>query len=156
MKQLTESWQNLKPNEQLLIKIAGAVFVVFFIHFAIFTPINSKIDKAEKELKKQQDLVQYVADSVAKIKASGQRANTSNASLTQVINRTSGRYQIGISKMQPKDNTVRLTLEQVKFNNLVQWLEHLVSKQGVVINSIDINKADAGGFVTVSRLVLEK
>lgn len=156
MKQLTEYWLNLKPNEQLLVKVAGAVFVVFFLIVAIIQPLNAKIEKAEKELIKQQKLAVFVAQSVAKLKAGGSAKAISGGSLTQIINRSSGRYGVTITKMQPNNNSVRLTLEQVEFNSLLSWLKELVEQHGARIANIDITKSSNEGYVIVSRLVLEK
>ena len=58
--------------------------------------------------------------------------------------------------MQPKDNTLRLTIENVEFNKLVEWLTLLVQKHNVSIENIDMSKDDNTGYVKVSRLILEK
>ena len=79
-----------------------------------------------------------------------------SGSLSQVVNNTRNKYQIVISKMQPKDNTLRLTVESVEFNKLVDWLTLLVEKHQVTIAKIDMSKDDNTGYVRVSSLVLEK
>ena len=119
MNQLETYWQTLKPNEQLLLKCAGAIFALFVIVMLIIRPLNNKIEKAEKALLQQQELVQYVKQSAAKIKGSGQGKVAASGSLSQIINVSSRRAQINISKMQPKDDTLRLTIEAVEFNKLL-------------------------------------
>ena len=61
-----------------------------------------------------------------------------------------------LNKMQPNDNSLRLTIDSVEFNNLVEWLDELVNSHGVLIENLDLSKDDKSGFVRVSRLVLEK
>ena len=156
MNQLENYWQNLKPNEQLLIKCAGAIFTVFVIVMLIIRPLNAKIEKAEKTLVQQQELAQYVKQSAAKIRASQGGASIASGSLSQIINMSSRRANIKISKMQPKDDTLRLTIENVEFNKLIPWVESLVEKSGLTVTAIDINRAGEPGMVNVSRLVVEK
>ena len=156
MNQLETYWQNLKPNEQLLVKIAGGIFAVFVVVMLIIRPLNNKIENAEKALLQQQELAQYVKQSAAKINASQGGKKIASGSLSQIINLSSRRANISISKMQPKDNTLRLTIESVEFNKLIPWIESLVEQSGLTISAIDINRDDEPGMVTVSRLVVEK
>jgi general secretion pathway protein M len=58
--------------------------------------------------------------------------------------------------MQPKDDTLRLTIEKVEFNKLLPWFESLVEQSGLTISAVDITRAQEPGMVSVSRLVVEK
>ncbi|WP_105171123.1 MULTISPECIES: type II secretion system protein GspM [Pseudoalteromonas] len=156
MNQLETYWQNLKPNEQLLLKCAAVIFTLFIIVMLIIRPLNNKIEKAEKTLQQQQELAQFVKQSAAKINGSGQGKRAVSGSLSQIINVSSRRAQISISKMQPKDETLRLTIESVEFNKLLIWLESLVEDSGLTISAIDINRGAEPGMVSISRLVVEK
>jgi general secretion pathway protein M len=154
--QLVNYWRSLKEQEQQLVMIAGAVFVIFVLVMGIFRPLNNAIEKAEQDNIKQQELLAWVDESIIKLKASGSARVTNDRSLSQIVNSTRSRYQITISKMQPNDNSLRLTIDSVEFNKLVEWLDELVNSQGVLIENLDLSKDDKSGFVRVSRLVLEK
>jgi general secretion pathway protein M len=156
MNQLLAQWQTLKPNEQLLIKVAGGIFALFIVVMLIIRPLNTKIEKAEQALLQQQELAQYIKQSAAKIRASKGKAVTARGSLSQIINSSSRRANIKISKMQPKDDTLRLTIEKVEFNKLLPWFESLVEQSGLTISAVDITRAQEPGMVSVSRLVVEK
>lgn len=154
--QIINYWRSLKEQEQQLVMVAGGVFVIFVLVMGIFRPLNAAIEKAEQDTIKQQELLAWVDESIVKLKASGNARNTSSRSLSQIVNSTRNRYQIIISKMQPNDNSLRLTIDSVEFNNLVEWLDELVNSHGVLIENLDLSKDDKSGFVRVSRLVLEK
>ena len=156
MKAVLEYWQSLKEQEQKLLMVAGGIFVIFVFVMGVWRPLNNAIESSTKELKKQQDLSIWMQSSIAKIKQSNPKANMRSGSLSQVVNNTRNKYQIVISKMQPKDNTLRLTVESVEFNKLVDWLTLLVEKHQVTIAKIDMSKDDNTGYVRVSSLVLEK
>ena len=67
----------------------------------------------------------WVDESIVKLKAAGNTRVASSQNLSQVVNSTRSRYQINISKMQPSDGSLRLTLDSVEFNQLVEWLDEL-------------------------------
>ncbi|WP_404342207.1 type II secretion system protein GspM [Pseudoalteromonas mariniglutinosa] len=154
--QLIQYWHSLKDQERQLIIIASVVFVVFVLVMGIFRPLNNAIENAQKANLKQQELSAWVDESIAKLKASNNKRAGNTNNLSQIVNSTRNRYQIEISKMQPSDNSLRLTLDSVEFNNLVEWLDELVNKQGVLIENLDLSRDDKPGYVRVSRLVLEK
>lgn len=154
--QLISYWRSLKEQEQQLVVVAGVIFVIFILVMGIFRPLNAAIEKAEQDTIKQQELLAWVDESIVKLKVSGSARVANDRSLSQIVNSTRNRYQITISKMQPNDNSLRLTIDSVEFNKLVEWLDELVNSQGVLIENLDISKDDKSGFVRVSRLVLEK
>lgn len=155
-KQIMQYWRSLKEQEQQLIMVAGGIFVVFVLVMGIFRPLNNAIDKAKKSYFTQQELLVWVDESIVKLKAAGNTQAISNQNISQVVNSTRSRYRITISKMQPNDNSLRLTLDSVEFNQLIEWLDELVNQHGLRVENLDLSKDDKSGFVRVSRLVLEK
>lgn len=155
-KQIIAYWRSLKDQEQQLVMVAGIIFVIFVLVMGIFRPLNNAIDEAKEDQIKQQELLTWVDASIAKIKSSSGGTITNSRNLSQIVNATRGRYNIAISKMQPNDNSLRLTIDSVPFNQLIEWLDELVNKQGVLIENLDLSRDDKSGYVRVSRLVLEK
>jgi general secretion pathway protein M len=153
--QAIKYWRSLKEQEQQLIMVAGGIFVIFVLVMGIFRPLNNAITKAEQSQIKQQALLVWVDESIVKLKAAGNTRVASNQNLSQVVNSTRSRYQINISKMQPSDGSLRLTLDSVEFNKLVEWLDELVNQHGLKIENLDLSRDDKSGYVRVSRLVLE-
>lgn len=154
-KQLMQYWRSLKEQEQQLVMIAGGVFIIFVLVMGIFRPYNNAIEKAQQSQIKQQELLVWVDESIVKLKAAGNTSVASNTNLSQVVNSTRGRYQIDISKMQPSTGSLRLTLDSVEFNQLIEWLDELVNQHGLKIENLDLSRDDKSGYVRVSRLVLE-
>ncbi|KAA1149681.1 type II secretion system protein M [Pseudoalteromonas sp. FUC4] len=154
-KQLMKQWRSLKEQEQQLVMVAGGVFIIFILVMGIFRPLNNAIEKAQQSQIKQQELLAWVDDSIVKLKAAGNKSVASNTNLSQVVNSTRGRYKINISKMQPSSDSLRLTLDSVEFNQLIEWLDELVNQHGLKIENLDLSRDDKSGYVRVSRLVLE-
>ncbi len=155
MKQLTAYWQSLKPQEQRLLMLAGGVFAVFIFVMGIWRPLNNAVADGQKAVASQQSLLAFVQSSIGTLQQSAPTANRAPVNLSQLVNNTSRQYNIAISKMQPKDNSIRLTLEAADFNQLMRWLDVLTQQHGVSIANLDVSQDTKPGFVRVSRLVLE-
>ena len=149
-------WGSLKEQEQRLLIIAGVVFIVFILVMGILKPLNKAVADAEQKLKREQDFQVFVEQSIGKLKAAGNSARISSGNLSQLVNRSRGRYGIVISQMQPNNDSLRVNIENVEFNKLVSWLDELVHQHGVTVANLDISQGEDTGFVRVSRLVLEK
>lgn len=154
--QFIQYWRSLKEQEQQLITIAGGVFIIFLLVMGVFRPLNTAIEDAQQSQIKQQKLLVWVNESIVKLKAAGKTKAVSNQSLSQIVNNTRARYSINISKMQPSNNSLRLTLDSVEFNQLIQWIDELVNQHGLSVENLDLSQDDKSGYVRVSRLVLEK
>lgn len=154
--QFMKYWRSLKEQEQQLIMVAGGVFIIFVLVMGIFRPLNSAIEHAKQSQIKQQELLAWVDESIVKLKAAGKTQAVSNQNLSQIVSNTRGRYSINISQMQPNDNSLRLTLDSVEFNQLIQWIDELVNQHGLSVENLDLSQDDKLGYVRVSRLVLEK
>jgi general secretion pathway protein M len=153
--QIVTYWRSLKEQEQQLVMIASVIFVIFILVMGIFRPLNNAIDAAQLSKVKQQELLAWVDNSIVKLKAAGSTSVSTNQNLSQVVNSTRNRYNIDISKMQPSSGSLRLTLDSVEFNKLVEWLDELVNQHGLKIENLDLSNDDKSGYVRVSRLVLE-
>jgi len=47
-------------------------------------------------------------------------------------------------------------IEEIPFSQLLNWLEFLANKEGLLVKSIDLSRTDVEGVVNVRRLQLGK
>lgn len=154
-KQILSYWHGLKDQEQRLLLVASVIFFLFVLIMGVFKPLNAAVEKAAKDRQQQAELMHWVQESVVKLQSTVPKQASNNVSLSQIVNSSRGRFNINISKMQPTDNTLRLTIDSVEFNRLVSWLDELVGRHGVTIENIELSQDAQSGFVRVTRLVLE-
>jgi len=154
--QLINYWGSLKEQEQRLVMIAAGVFVIFILVVGIIKPLNKAVEDAEKSVQRQQSLKVFVEQSIGKLKAAGSSVRASSGNLSQLVNRSRGRYDINISQMQPSNDSLRVNIENVEFNKLMGWLDELANQHNVTIANLDISQGDEVGYVRVSRLVIEQ
>lgn len=151
-------WIQLNVREQQLVSVL-AVFVVIFLFFnLIWQPLNENLDKTEKKLARQQNLLAWVTENTARYKAAEKSGNKNarGGSLSSVVNRSAKQHQIVITRVQPQGSDIQVWIDEIPFTQLLTWLESLTTKNGLRVNSIDITKSDVKGIVKIRRLQLGK
>lgn len=152
---MKERWLQLELREQRLVLVMAAVVLFFILYSAIWAPLNDGIEAASKKIERQQKLLTWVQEGTAKYKsAAGLNRSNNSSSLSGLVNRTAGRNQISIARMQPQGDDLQVWIDEVSFNNLLTWLEQLSEKEGISVKAIDITNAQQAGVVKVRRLQL--
>ena len=157
LKEKLEAWfQSLSDSEQKLVKF-GSIFFAIFVVYLIVSSVSTGVSESQRKLKQQQELNDWATQQIAIIKSTGGKKVSSSGSITQVINSTARKFNINVARLQPqKNDLVKVGLEDVGFNRLMEWLLELQSKHGVSVQNIDFDKADEQGKVKVRRLDLAR
>ncbi|WP_394172030.1 type II secretion system protein GspM [Thalassotalea litorea] len=151
---MNDWWQGLNPREQKMVAGCSVIVLLSVFWFALWQPINESLVRSAEKSEQQQQLLVWVHDNLAKYESLKRQggARPSSGSLSSVVNRTAKRYQIEIARMQPQGDNLQVWVDEVAFNDLLHWLEQLHSREGLVIQAIDIVKGDEQGTVKVRRL----
>ncbi|REL36950.1 type II secretion system protein GspM [Thalassotalea euphylliae] len=152
-------WQQLQSREQQLILAMAGVLLVFILFQGVWQPIHQGADKAEKKLARTQELYQYVKTNTAKISSSAAsvRQPSRGGSLSGLVNRVAGQYQISIARMQPQgDQGVQVWIDEIPFEQLLRLLNALTQQHGLVVSNIDVTTGNSPGTVKIRRLTLSR
>ena len=151
-------WQRLQTREQTLVGLKGAIVAIFIFYSAVWQPLNEGLTKATQKLERQQALLTWVSDNTARFKEAqdSSKAKQGGGSLSGIVNRSANSYQLTVTRVQPQGDSLQVWLDSVPFTQLLFWLEHLVSSQGLIVEGIDLTRADRSGEVKVRRLQLAK
>ena len=151
-------WQGLQHREQRLVLAMVAATLVFLLYTLLWQPLNENLINTEKKLNSRQALLSWVADNTTRYQQAQRSGNNqkSSASLSSIVNRTANQQQLTITRLQPQGDNVQVGLDNVSFTQLLFWLENLANNEGLQVQAIDLNKADAQGEVRVRRLLITK
>ncbi|MGJ8692016.1 MAG: type II secretion system protein GspM [Thalassotalea sp.] len=154
---MKDRWQALNQREQHLV-IAMACFVgVFLFYLVIWQPVNDGIAAKEKKVKRQQELVVWMNDKKSAYTAANTGSqNNRNESLSTIVNRSASKQGIAIARVQPQGDEINISIDEVSFNILMDWLKNMAVTDGVSVKSVDLAKTDVKGVVKVRRLNLGK
>lgn len=151
-------YQSKNESEQRLLVIF-AVTVLLFGIVSVYLSVANGLADTEKKLSRQLELNSWAEQQIAIIKQSqgNGRATDNSGSMTQVINTSARRFNITLARLQPQQNNyVKVGLEDVNFNQLMQWLTQLQNTYSIRAANIDISKTETQGIVRVRRLDLER
>ena len=151
-------WLELNSREQRLIASLGSVLIVFILYSVIWQPLNDNLDKGVKKLARQQTLLNWVSQETARYQAAKRNGggNSSNGSLSSIINRSAKQYNIAIARVQPQSQDIQVWIDNIGFEQLLDWLEYLSSNESVQVKTIDLTQSEQAGQVRVKRLQLGK
>ncbi len=154
---IKEWYLGLAQREQHLTLAAGAVIIIGLVFQLVVSPIHAKSTKAEANLQKKQDLLIWVNENAAKIrslKASG-KGRVSGA-LSQIVPNSARKSGIVLSSTKLQGEEFVISIDNVNFNTLLNWLENLTLRNGLIITVLDIAPSKSSGNVKVKRLQLAK
>ena len=151
-------WLGLNSREQRLIGSLAGVLMVFIFYSFIWQPLNENIDKGQKKLTRQQELLTFVNKETQRFQAEKKSGNSqaSSGSLSSIVNRSARQQSITITRIQPQSNSVQVWIDNIAFSQLLAWLEQLADKEGIQVDTIDLTKGEQPGQVRVKRLQLGK
>lgn len=152
MKAVQLWWQSLQAREQQLVSVAAVVLGIGLFYALIWQPLQQQ--RASQQLAAQTAQAQLVWLK-ARLPQLATAPAASGGNLNDKVAQSSRQFQIKVSRMQPKNDQLDLMLEDVPFEQLLRWLAHLQTEQGVQLAQLEVSETDSAGVVRVRRLLLE-
>lgn len=150
-------WQQLNQREQQLISLMSVIVIIFGVYQFIWQPMNDNIAKTQTKIKRQSTLLTWVVENTQRYTlAKSQGMSKATDSLSSIVNRTSKIKGIDINRMQPQGDDLQVWIEEIPFNQLLEWLTMLSQDYGLKVTNIDLTKNEQQGVVQVRRLQLGK
>ncbi|MGH8426640.1 MAG: type II secretion system protein GspM [Gammaproteobacteria bacterium] len=156
---LTHWYGGLALRERRLVAIVGVIVAVLILYLAIVQPIASAHSRLAQEVQANRALLVWLDNAEARIRATGPGEGGGSGHLapgSSVFSAVSNAAQNGpvsasVQRIeQSGDGGVRLTLNAVPFDSLVNWLGTLNSSNGIVVANASVQQADSPGTVNAT------
>lgn len=159
---MKEWWEGLQASEQRILALGAVALVLIFAFFGIWQPLQKDVVSLEQEVEQQRAIKRWMTQAAAEVKQlRGNGAAVARPkdgrSLLAVVDQTAKRSGLGagLKRLEPDGQAaVKVWLEQVKFDDMVRWLNQLQSKNALSVDSITIDRQDEPGRVN-ARMTLE-
>lgn len=157
MQALKKWFSDLSHREQQMVMLAGVAVLIALFYFVIWSPLHQGLATQKAGLDKEQADLNWVKEQAnrAQLLKQSSAQKRFNGSLSQLINQTTRNANISVSRIQPINDDISVSIEEVEFNRLITWLDAL-ERQGVVVVQSDITELSKQGFVNVRRIQLGK
>lgn len=158
-----KNWlQNLSAREQRLLKVGVTLVVLALLWVLVYLPTNrylsSQADikqRLEQQLQQMQGMVQSSGRSVAKTLTPIPANMTFSSWLDQQLSLVN--LQDMVNRTEPIDaNTISVWLQGAPFDQVIDWLQLMADKHGVLVDQIDVNVVDRSLGLTNIRMRLIK
>ena len=158
---LRGKYDRLSARDRLLVTIGTALFLLLLLLFAVWMPLDQRVDRLRDTVDRQLALRAWMSDAareVQQLRASGDSTQRmEDQSLLAFTDRTAREAGLAgaLRRVEPEGNDrVRIVLEQASFDTVATWLEQLVERFRVRIANITVERREEAGLVNV-RVVLQ-
>lgn len=150
----------MNQREKLLVSVAAVLFVITLAYFIAWKPLADGIAEREAKIDAQQELLQWVRENTGRylLQTGGVQSKDStptssmSGSMSERVTRLASAAKIEVTRMQPQSDSLVVVIDQVPFNTLLQLIENLETRAGLVIEHLDATEGGEPGIVRVRRL----
>jgi general secretion pathway protein M len=149
----SQYYHSLSARDQLALKILTAFFTVLIVINSILLPSYQFAQSSQQQYRENLDDLSWMQNRRHLLATANIKSR--QGSLLSIANQTSQARQISFNRFEPVgENGLNMWIENVNFNTLIQWIQHLASDQGIVVKEIAVDRQADSGTVN-ARIVLE-
>lgn len=163
MNALRSWWEALAPREQRVLRLGAVALLLIGGWLLVWEPLAKARDTWHRRVQAGENDLAWMRAHAPQLRAlAGGSAGTTpvrdGRSLLALVDATARASGVGdaLLRVEPvAANQVRVYFEGAEFDALVQWLQELGTRQGVVLGDFNANRAAGVGRVD-ARLALER
>ncbi len=153
---------SLPPRDRIVVNFVGFFLVFAMVYMLIWTPLRDSAEQSILKWQNKQSVLDWIRSNEATVrsassanKVAGGINQRNGQSLLTVVNSSAQRSNLALKRFEPDgDDKLRVWLENVSFNNAINWLNMLKNDFGISVSNISIEAHGAAGVVDV-KIVLK-
>lgn len=158
---MREWWEGLGTRERFIVIAGSVILVPFVLWVLVWRPLIGNVIQLEQEVASQRENVVWMQNAAAELqqlRGSGAQAaaGLGGRSLLAVVDQSARSAGLGngLKRIEPDTaDAVRVRLEGVAFDALLQWLDLLSRQHGILASLVSVERESGPGQVNV-RLTL--
>lgn len=140
-------YERLKDREQTLMIITLVVIGFVCFVWLIWDPIHERMNKEQQRFHDEIAL-QTELRSLRPPKVNPAVSANTDQSLLAVVNDSTASKGINLKRVEPReDSSLRIWIDNVKFNDLMLWIQSLQINHAVIVDNISMDRGAASGRV---------
>ncbi|MFL6622055.1 MAG: type II secretion system protein GspM [Sulfurifustaceae bacterium] len=151
-------WNSLAPRERLVLGSGLVIAAVLLLYGLLWAPLRNDINRLRVEVPREQQQLQWMRAQAGRIQQLRAAAPTAlpGGGLLSFVEQSAQTHGIraNIKRIEPEgSNAVRLAIDSVGFNSLVEWLANLQKQGGVRVDNAQLEPLPTPGLAN-ARLLL--
>jgi len=138
------NWQQLTQNDKNKAIAALAVLLAFVLVTWVFLPIQQRGTDLQAQLQSQQELAQYLSNTKQQLALLPNHPTLTKQQAQQVIESLFKTNKIQLNALIMQTDSSIISINKIKFSQLLELLIQLKSKHGIVATEATIKRIDSG------------
>lgn len=149
----------LDARERFLVVAGTVLLLVLILYVMVWRPLGDRVERLEVRVAEETALVQWMQAAAAeaqRLRASGADTRGTRQSLLSLTDGSAREAGLGgaIRRIEPEGaDRVRIVLEQAGFDTMTAWLERIVARHAVAIETATIERRAEPGTVNASLVL---
>jgi len=148
-----EWFAGLNQREQLSLFVLGIALVLYLLYLLAWAPLAQRREELALQNESVGESLQRVDAMVSEIMRlrEGGVASTARRNLTSLVNQSTGRHGLQVSRLQPNSRgDIQVRLENAVFDDLLAWLDDVENREGLLVTEIAITRSGTTGRVNAT------
>ena len=138
------NWQQLTQNDKNKAIAALAVLLAFVLITWVFLPIQQRSADLQTQLQSQQELAQYLSNTKQQLALLPNHPTLTKPQAQQIIESLFKTSKIQLNALIMQTDSSIISINKIRFSQLLELLTQLKSKHGIVTTEATINRIDSG------------
>ena len=143
----------LEQREQLSLLALVGVLVLYVLYMFVWSPLHNMRDDLAQQNRGVAESLQRVdamVSEVMQLRDSDRQVGT-RRNLTSLINRSTSRLQLQVSRLQPNSRgEIQVRMEGAAFDDLLGWLHDMEYREGLLVREVAVTQGGAVGRVNAT------
>jgi type II secretory pathway component PulM len=138
------NWQQLSQNEKNKVTVTIVVVLVIVLYTFAFLPMQQHRDNLQSQLQSELELEHYLNNTKQQLGLLPSHPALTKQQAQQIIESLSSTNKIKLNALIMQTNSSIISINKIKFSQLLDLLTQLKSKHGMVATEADIKRIDSG------------
>ena len=150
---MKEWFAGLNQREQLSLLVLGIALALYLLYMVAWAPLaerRSELAVQNEAVAQSLQRVDAMVSEIIRLREGG-GASASRRNLTSLVNQSTGRHGLQVSRLQPNSRgDIQVRLENAVFDDLVAWLDEVENRERLLVTESAITRTGNVGRVNAT------
>ena len=153
--QAASNWYTaLSERDRTIVKALSVLFIIAIFISWVWQPMVKANTSADSRLASELKFHTFMKENAHKVSSGNVPSGGKQGSILGTVNQLAKVKGLALKRFEPEGSSgLRVWLDKVEFNKVIDWLELLEAEKGIAVEQISIDKVNSG--IVNLRVVLK-